>query len=131
MKLAFQDNIDKIENCPLDNIKGSIRLYRCVENPITENSFIPNAVLLKPKHQKNCKAWGLSLFETYDKAKEILNNLSGKKQLNYTDVAVGILDDADGIKNKDSKNSKHYTFFPYESLSIVSKFAIIEENGNN
>lgn len=130
MKLKHQEKIKSIENCPLENIKGEIRLYRCVESPMTEKSFIPNAVLLKPKYQNNCMAWGLSLFKSYESANEILNNLSKNKQVNYSNVAVGTLTDNDGIKNCNKNRKKHYTFYPNENLDILSKFAIVEDNEN-
>ena len=130
MKLKHQDKIDTIDNCPLENINGDVELYRCVESPITENSFTPQAVLLKPKHQNNCMAWGLSLFKTLESANQTLNNLSKTKKIKYSKVAVGTLTDQDGVKNCNKKRKKHYTFYPNENLDLVSKFAIVENNEN-
>jgi hypothetical protein len=130
MKLKYQEELGSIENCPVENIKGEITLFRCVESPMDENSFIPNAVLLKPKYQQNCMAWGLSLFRNYNTAKQMLNNLSKKKLVKYSDVAKGILTDEDGVKNCNKKSKKHYTFYPKENLDIVSKFAIVQDYEN-
>lgn len=127
MHLKYQDKLDSIDNCPLENQKGEKLLFRCVENPMTEKSFIPNAVLLKPKFQDNCLAWGLSLFSNYDSAKQMLNNLSKNKQVNYSNIAKSILTDLDGVKHN-SKNKKHYTFYPEKNTDILSKFAIVNEN---
>lgn len=130
MNLKYQQKLESIENCPLDNLQGEITLFRCVENPMNATSFIPNAVLLKPKFEDNCLAWGLSLYKTYDSAKQTLDNLSRKKKGNYTNIAQGVITDNDGIKHGCKKNSKHYTFYPLESIDIVSKFAIIDDNEN-
>lgn len=127
MELKYQKNINLIENCPVDSQKGEKILFRCVENPMTEDSFIPQAVLLKPKHQNNCLAWGLSLFSNYDSAKQMLNNLSKNKSINYSSIAQSNLTDIDGIKHN-SKNKKHYTFYPEKNTDILSKFAIVNEN---
>ena len=127
MQLEYQEKLDLIENCPLENQKGEIVLFRCVENPMTHSSFIPNAVLLKPKFQDNCLAWGLSLFSNYDSAKQMLNNLSKNKQVNYSNIAKSNLTDFDGIKHY-SKNKKHFTFYPKKNINILSKFAIVNDN---
>ncbi|WP_139255666.1 hypothetical protein [Flavobacterium fryxellicola] len=107
-------------------MKGEKILFRCVENPMTENSFIPNAVLLKPKFNDNCLAWGLSLFSNYDSAKQMLNNLSKNKQMNYSNIAKSNLTDLDGIKHT-SKNKNHFTFYPEKNTDILSKFALVNE----
>lgn len=126
MELKYQKEINSIENCPVENQKGEKILFRCVENPMDINSFQPNAVLLKPKFQNNCLAWGLSLFSNYDSAKQMLNNLSKNKRTNYSKIAKSKLTEDDGIKHN-SKNKNHYTFYPAESLDILSKFAIVNE----
>lgn len=84
---------------------------------MTINSFQPNAVLLKPKLQNNCLAWGLSLFSNYDSAIQMLNNLSKKKRTNYSKIAKSNLSEKDGIKHN-SKNKNHYSFYPAKSLDI-------------
>ena len=127
MQLEYQDKLDTIENCPLENQKGEKILFRCVENPMTENSFKPHAVLQKPKFQDNCLAWGLSLFSNYDSAKQTLHNLSKNKQVNYSNIAKSNLTDLDGIKHN-GKNKKHFTFYPKKNSDFLSKFAIVNEN---
>lgn len=126
MKLKYQDKLDSIENCPVENQKGEKILFRCVENPMTENSFIPNAVLQKPKLQNNCLAWGLSLFSNYDSAKQMLNCLSKKKQVKYSTIAKTKLTDFDGVTHN-STNKIHFTFYPEKNIDILSKFAIVNE----
>lgn len=126
MKLKYQNEINKIENCPVENQTGEKTLFRCVENPMNINSFKPNAVLLKPKFQDNCLAWGLSLFSNYDSANQMLKNLSKNKRVNYANIAKSVITEKDGIKHS-SKNKKHFTFYPENSLDILSKFAIVDE----
>lgn len=127
MKLNYQKKINKIKDCPLGNEKGGKTLFRCVESKLTKNSFIPNAVLLKPKFQNNCNAWGLSVFNTYESASQMLKNLSKKKRLNYSKIAKGYITDDDGIKYM-SKNKKHYTFFPKEELDVIEYFEIVNDD---
>ena len=56
MELNYQSEIDNIQNCPAKNENGVIKLFRCVETPMTEDSFIPVAIL-KPKFKDKCIAW--------------------------------------------------------------------------
>lgn len=126
MEVKYQNQLEQIENCPVENLKGDKILFRCVENPMTEKSFVPQAVLLKPKFNDNCLAWGLSLFSNYDSAKQMLNNLSKNKQINYSDIAKSNLTDLDGIKHT-SKNKNHFTFYPEKNIDILSKFALVNE----
>ena len=125
MKLNFQKNIDKIKDCPAKNEKGEIEFYRCVESNLSEKSFTPQAVLLKPKYQDKCIAWGLSVFNNIDSAKEVLKNLSGKKRVNYSKIAKAVINDDHGIKYG-GNNKKHYTFFPAEGFNVVEKFEIVD-----
>ena len=127
MKLKFQENIEKIKNCPANNEKGEKTLFRCVEKDITENSFVPQAVLLKPKYQDLCIAWGLSVFSSLDSANQTLKNLSQNKRVNYSKIAQGLINDEHGIKYG-GNNKKHYTFFPSEEFNVVDNFAIIESD---
>lgn len=127
MKLRFQKKIEKIKDCPAGNERGEKILFRCVESELTEKSFTPNAVLLKPKFQNNCIAWGLSVFSTYDSANQMLKNLSKNKRVNYSKIAQAKITDESGIKYG-SKNKKHYTFFPKEEFDIVKNFEIVKNN---
>lgn len=129
MELKYQTQIDSIENCPLANQYGSLILYRCVENPITPNSIEVHAVLHKPKYHDICQAWGLSFFRDVNAAKEMLRNLSKKKQkqVNVQAIASCLITDNDGIKYA-TNNKKHYTFFPKVDLDLIDRFTLIEIN---
>ncbi|PHQ30839.1 hypothetical protein [Leeuwenhoekiella nanhaiensis] len=127
MKLKFQENIDKIKNCPSQNEKGEMNLFRCVESEISEKSFVPQAVLLKPKYQDMCIAWGISVFNSFDSANQMLKNLSKNKRNNYSKIARGIINDSHGIKHG-GNNKKHYTFFPTEEFNILENFEVVNRN---
>lgn len=125
MKLKFQENIEKIKDCPANNEQGQKTLFRCVEAKLTERSFVPQAVLLKPKYQDKCIAWGLSVFNSFDSANQMLKNLSENKRVNYSNIAKGVINDNDGVKYG-GKNKKHYTFFPSEEFNVVENFEIVD-----
>ena len=127
MKLKFQENIEKIKDCPANNEHGEKKLFRCVEKELTDNSFLPQAVLLKPKYQHKCIAWGLSVFNSFDSANQILKNLSKNKRVNYSKIAQGVINDSHGIKYGGT-NKKHYTFFPSEEFKVVENFEIVDRN---
>lgn len=129
MKFNYQENLDSINDCPGHNEKGEMILYRCVERVVTLASFQPQAVLHKPKYEKMCIAWGLSVNTSYGGAKRTLKSLSKYKEPEYGAIAKGVVNDDDGIKHC-GKNSDHYTFFPSEGCDLISKFEIIEEDGN-
>ncbi|KAF2518280.1 hypothetical protein E0W68_09665 [Flavobacterium salilacus subsp. salilacus] len=126
MELKYQYEISLIDDCPVNNESGNKMLFRCVEENMTEKSFTPNAVLLKPKLQDNCLAWGLSLFSTYESAKQMLKSLSKNKRVNYSRIAVVNVTDDDGIKHC-SKNELHYTFYPKKDLDIINKFTYVND----
>ena len=126
MELNYQEELSNIENCPAQNENGDKLLFRCVESVVNDASFIPQSVLLKPKYQDLCIAWGLSLFDNLNSAKQTLKSLSQNKKSNYTHIAQSTITDAHGVKHS-AKNTNHYTFFPKKDLDLVSMFAIVEE----
>lgn len=126
MELKYQKEINSIDNCPVENVKEEKVLFRCVEDPMNDDSFLPQAVILKPKYQKFCLAWGLSMFSNYDTAKQTLKNLSKKKSNKYNSIAKSNITENDGVKHF-GKNKKHYTFYPEKDLDLLSKFALVNE----
>jgi hypothetical protein len=126
MDLQHKQQLDSIENCPLDNEKGVKTLFRCVENPITPKSFEPLA-LQKGNLKKNCLAWGLSMFDDLNSAKETLENLSQNKRrkVRFQSIATSTITDSDGVKHCSCRKS-HYTFYPNEGLDLIGRFALVE-----
>lgn len=128
MKLRYQKDIDKIENCPSDNEKGNKELYRFIlSNSIDENSFVPNSTIFKPKFDKICIAWGLSTYDSLNNAEEALRNLPKKTREKFKAIAVGDISDKDGIKYL-TKSKGHYTLFPFKDVNLLSKFELVEKN---
>ena len=126
MELNYQEELNNIENCPTHHENGDKVLFRCVESVVNDSSFIPQSVLLKPKYQDLCVAWGLSLFDNLNSAKQTLKSLSQNKKSNYTNIAQSTITDAHGIKHS-ATNRSHYTFFPKRDLDLVNMFEIVEE----
>lgn len=127
MELQHQNQLDSIENCPLGNESGELILFRCVENPMTSNSFIPKA-LEKDRLKGNCLAWGLSVFDNLDSANEILKSLSQNKRekVSYECIASSKISDNDGIKHASYRKS-HYTYYPKSNIDLMDKFSMVQD----
>ena len=125
MKLLYQQEINRIKNCPLKHKEGQLTLFRIVENPISVESFQPEAVLQKPKYQNLCIAWGLSLFSKKKTAQMMLKGLSQKKRPQYAAIAESVIGDQDGIKNC-GKDRRHYTFFPRVGYDFLRNFKVTQ-----
>lgn len=126
MKLDYQEELNRIDDCPAENDSGNVKLYRVVEKEMTNKSFWPVATL-KPKYKNTCKAWGISCFTKKNRAKKALKGLSRNKQVKYRKIAEGVVKDGHGIKNSDKINL-HYTFFPKKDIDLNSIFEICKDN---
>lgn len=126
MELENSIHIKEIKNCPNANEAGTKQLYRCVSKPISNNSFKPYG--LSPKHKDKCEAWGLSVYNNIDSARNRLKSLSKNLANNYNAVAVATISDDDGIKYQSLSQENHYTFFPKEKLDLTKKFLLVTEN---
>ena len=126
MELENHVYLNQIENCPALNDKGSMRLYRCVQNPMGESSFEPLAVT-KSKYKSSCLHWGLSTYRSLNAAKDQLNNLSKKKQSIYNAIAEYTVEEVDGIKHQSLANKFHYTFYPIKGFDFVTKFKLVQD----
>lgn len=124
MKLVNQDYIDKINNCPSENYKGEIRLFRWMNTNSVDKSF--DYYGFKPKYANICNAWGLSTYKTKNSALEALKNVSVGMQKRYNAIAECVIKDDDGIKYQSGKNLNHYTFFPLIKFDLPNKFKITE-----
>jgi hypothetical protein len=128
MKLKYQEEINKIKNCPeKKNELGEKVFYRCVEKAISQRSFIPVAEFPKPKRTQYCNAWGLSLYTDLDKTKEVLNSLSKNKYVKYEGIAFATINNEHGLKYNDN-DKKHYTFFPEQDVDLMNIFTPINED---
>ena len=128
MKFRYEKQLRAIANCPAKNEAGEITLFRCIENPLTNNSFLPQAVLRKPKFQDMCEAWGLSTFNDLSQAHSMLKSLARSKRIQYSGIAKLIVTDEDGIKYQSFGRKAHYTFFPKEDMNFIDSVEIVYEN---
>lgn len=81
MEIKYQEDVNKIKNCPLKNENGNKTLYRIIKsNPLTEDTFIPHSVIHKPRFNEHCEAWGLSTYNNLKSAQEAFNSLSKKQK---------------------------------------------------
>ena len=126
MDLEHSEEIFKIKNCPNQNEIGTKKLYRCVLNPINNDSFIPYG--FKPKYKDICEAWGISTYNNIETAKNQLKSLPKSLLNNYNSIAVATVNDNDGIKYQSGQNLNHYTYFPEKSIDLTKKFIVISSN---
>jgi len=126
MELDNFENIKNIINCPNSNEDGTIKLYRCISNPLTKQSFIPYG--FKPKFKNNCEAWGLSTYNNKSSAKNKLKSLSKRLSNDYNAIAVAVISNQDGVKCQTGNDKNHYTYFPFKNVNLIEKFIIINES---
>ncbi|MFD2726271.1 hypothetical protein [Hyunsoonleella rubra] len=129
MELKFQEKINKIDDCPANNESGDKNLYRFILSvPMNSDSFKPHSLIYKPKFDNICIAWGLSTYDSLKSANEALQNLPKKTREKFTAIAVSKITDEDGIKYS-TKNKKHYTFFPKKEVNLLTKFVLVNQDG--
>ncbi len=115
-----------------------MRVFRWVFDSIyDEENFTPQ-YHRKPKRFLNsddktkCQAMGLSMFDSFDNAKQrflFLKNSMGEKKAYEslgTKIAEGYLETTHGVNSLPDKNG-HFTHHPSESINFVNIFSIIEE----
>lgn len=125
MKLINQEEINKIDGCPSESYKGTLKLFRWVNSENIEQSFEFYGST-KPKFAKDCIAWGLSTYKSKKAAIEVLKNMSAGMQKKFNAIASCDIEDSDGIKYQSRENLNHYTFFPITEFNTASKFNIVE-----
>ena len=122
--------------CPSIDYKEKERVaYRWVFPPIEHASnFKPQ--FFKNKQRFNtkppdvkCKSMGLSLYDTEENAKKRFDELKELMSVKAyqrlgKNIAKGTLAAADGVSGI-INDKGHFTFFSYEKVDLVSKFAII------
>ncbi|AWM12448.1 hypothetical protein DI487_00175 [Flavobacterium sediminis] len=122
MKLKYQDKINEIDNCPLANERGSVKVIRVGKsNPATNEDLKPHAILF-PKYKDLCQAWGLSVFKYPTTSDDIKNILPRKLSERFDKTHVFTITDSMGVKYQIGDNQSHYTFFPNEGIDLLSTF---------
>ena len=125
--------------CPFEDAQNvSVKAFRWVEKPMTEENFIPSPILqaLQGKRirtfpkgdKKNCMDHGLSLFISQQKAKDRFDSLHPRvrEQLAYTHIASSLIEEGDGVCTSADKNG-HFTYFEYDGIVLIDKFEIISQ----
>ncbi|NIJ54717.1 hypothetical protein [Dyadobacter arcticus] len=100
------------ENCPpAEAIKPrGLKFYRICSNPVSERDFYSHKRLYPEKnYTKLCEAKGLSLWQTLDKARQILK-MPIFKSRNST-IGELVLNEKDGVVLQTTKDLNHFTWW--------------------
>jgi hypothetical protein len=123
MYLENQDEIDKLDNCPLYNEDKTITLFRfCKNAPIDNDDLIPFAILKPELYANDCLAWGLSLFNTKEETLKIIKALPSKKRKKIIAIGSIDIDKNTAVKHKSGQNKSHYTIYPLKNVNLISRF---------
>lgn len=125
MELEFQEDINKIEDCPLGNENKDKILYRWVSNPLTIEDFIPHSIQ-KSRLKKKCIAWGLSTFDSVAALNEKLENLTPVMKEKFPQIAKANITEETGIKYKSTQTNGHYTYFPKKGVDLLTIFKPVD-----
>lgn len=131
MTLKHQEQLDSIEDCPLKNESGEKKLYRIVDNPITNKSFIPYGISQKHKYKNDCISLGLSTLTDLKTAKQYLKSFTEKlkEKKSHKAIACAQISDIDGVKHQSGSEESHYSFYPKNDLDLTNMFTIVyDEN---
>ena len=125
-KFKYQDKLDA-NTCDLSSCSERSReAFRWTfENITDQRNFSP--VNLNDI-RNDCTGWGLSFFESEEKAKVRFNEIKsntpnfGKKVGDY--ISTGKLEVGDGISN-DANRVGHFTHFEYDNIDLTTNFVVI------
>lgn len=124
-------NIHAQVNCPpIDAVEKEQDAYRFVNEPITNNDFLPHTQLgmaprqTSPSHEK-CSRCALSMFSSIESAQKTYDSIPKKSKFRYTHIAKGLIIKPDGILHPPVPNG-HFDFFEYDGVDLTGKFSIIK-----
>jgi hypothetical protein len=140
MPLRYQAEIDAFAldiACPQEvEPPTGLRVYRWSFSPIDhELNFLPNVIFDRLTNSPvnyataskttKCKRCGASFFIDKESAVNKWEHISieNRKNLGYTHLAVGTLENADGLMRKPDREG-HFGFYEIEGVDLVSKFQI-------
>ncbi|HKR02988.1 MAG TPA: hypothetical protein VJY62_00015 [Bacteroidia bacterium] len=132
----FKYEADHKAHAPVDcppNEASSLKrtAFRYVNNPITTDNFKTyiqlgwNPKATDPAH-KICKACGLSMYSTKDKAYKKYRGNPNKSNVKYTHIAEGVIESTDGIYAK-PRSDGHFTLHEFEGVTLINKFKVVAE----
>lgn len=149
-KLKYQAYLEKFPNCPPDNFVPVNRDgFRWVHEDVNENDFIPlNALKVPPQRLLDhsdlmCMGYGLSLFDTLEKAQVRYRNLYIRKNelmksIFIEDVGDHVahlsINEEDGIADEPN-DIGHFTFHEFAEVGlqkkVLSLHPIFENDASN
>ncbi len=133
----YQEELDKINNCPHSSCEESERTsFRFVNDDVEdEDNWISkaekdrreNKFPRSPSLAKECSYHALSFFDTIDSAQKKLNsfNPSIKEKMNISGIATGKIVTDDGVCSPINKMG-HFSLYEYEKVSFKGRFEKVE-----
>jgi hypothetical protein len=138
VEYKYNAELDKLPDCPPSVAHAKkIEAFRFVFDDINHpHNFLP-ALKIKPTRkfkndQERCMAYGLSMFDSMEKAKDKYAKLEksipkiGKRI--GTHIAKGLLEEADGVTTKADKRG-HFTLYEFKGTDLKAKFHIVSKAG--
>jgi hypothetical protein len=136
----YCQHISQINNCPPPSC-GNVnrKAYRFTFEDINNvNNFLPVAIInpqrFTPSNSPDsmlCSSYGLSLYDTFDHAKQRLTSLAktiSKTGYNRvgTHVAEGDIDINDGVASEIGRDG-HFTLHESNTADLSNKFSVIQK----
>lgn len=136
MLYKYSNYIDDIQGCPPSHYQArECIVYRWVYEDMNHpHDFLPVAVI-EPRRvnsqmdlQNQCKAYGLSMYNTMENARQQYLAITTRhsrfaaKIGEY--VAEGQLAQSDGVISLPDKRTGHLTFHEYADVELTAKFVI-------
>ena len=108
-------------------------VFEPIENPI---NFLPLSLRDPPRIQLfndkgKCDAWALSLYNTraaaINRFKIIMNRNPQSFKTLGTHLAVGFIQETDGVNSEVSEETGHISHHPYNTTDFAARFRILEK----
>lgn len=127
----YQKKLEALPSCPPTAIKTGPRVcYRWVKSPLSPDHFLPVTLENTQRgfsENQQCNAWGLSLWDSSDQAKERFVTLSAKYKKfrgKWTHVAKLSLTSDHGAHSTSSSEG-HFTLFEYVGIDLSTIAQIV------
>lgn len=132
-EFKYKDEISSFSCDLLDFTEYENRIaFRFVFEDINdERNFLPVYKLDETRPRSTCRGWALSFFESQEKAKDKMKEMSKNKPFISkklgTHVAEGVLVKVDGVSCTSSEKG-HFDHFEYVEIVLNHKFTIVSES---
>lgn len=136
VEYKYNSELTNLPDCPPSVARSrKLEAFRFVFNDINHpHNFLP-VIKIQPKREfKNdkarCMAYGLSMFDSIEKAKDRYAKLQKKfpkieKRIG-THIAKGLLEPADGVTTKADRTG-HFTLYEFKGTNLKTKFHIVSK----